>query len=281
MKALLILSMLFFIGCSQYKIETDLNSSKEDVLSNESFLRYSSSRIEKAIKANASLSGVALCHNGEIAEGQELLKKDLEKNKDNPDYWNQVGTCFYLAHQFVKAEYFYQLSIQTAQSNKIKYAPAHNNLGVIYLRQRHFEAAFAEFNQALKIKKSFQTPRYNLAHLYLQFGQNQKALMEFNYLARYAPNDPGILAGIATSYTLLGDLKKALSFFSKIPRKFVSRPDVATHYAMALYLAKDYEKAFLVLKNRQPTQIKAIRKTGKRLLKLIEAELENQKLAQR
>ncbi len=280
MKKIIIL-FIFLAGCSQYKIETDLNSTKENVLSNESFLRYSSSRIEKAIKENKSLSGVAHCHNGDIKEGQELLRNSLEKNKDNPDYWNQVGTCFYLAHQFVKAEYFYQMSIQTAKSKKIKYAPAHNNLGVIYLRQRHFESAFSEFNQALKIKRSFQTPRYNLAHLYLQFGQNQKALMEFNYLSRSAPNDPGILAGIATSYTLLGDLKKALSFFSKIPRKFISRPDVATHYAMALYLAKDYEKAFLVLKNRQPTQIKVIRKTGKRLLKLIEAELESQKMAQR
>lgn len=280
MKKLLILGFILS-GCSQYKIETDLTSTKEDVLSSESFLRYSSDRIEKAIKNNKELSGVAHCHNGDIKEGQELLKKGLESNKENPDYWNQVATCFYLGHQFVKAEYFYQMSIQTAKSKKLKYAPAHNNLGVIYLRQRHFESAYAEFNKALKIKRSFQTPRYNLAHLYLQFGQNEKALAEFNYLSRSAPSDPGILAGIATSYTLLGDLKRGLSAFSKIPRKFVSRPDVATHYAMALYLAKDYEKAFLVLKGRQPTQIKAIRKTGKKLLKLIEAELENQKLAQK
>lgn len=280
MKKILLL-ILIISGCSQYKLETDLTSTKEDVLSRESFLRYSSDRIEKAIKVNKDLSGVALCHDGDISGGQEVLKKQLETKKDSPDYWNQVGTCFYLNHQFVKASYFYQLSLQTASKKKIKYAPAHNNLGVIYLRQRHFESAYAEFSKSLKIDSSFQTPRYNLAHLYLQFGQNEKGLNEFRFLSRLAPNDPGILAGIATSYTLLGNIKKSLSYFSKIPRKFLSRPDIATHYSMALYLAKDYERAFLVLKNSKPTQIKVIRRTGKKLLKLIEAELESQKLAQR
>ncbi|MFT6070667.1 MAG: tetratricopeptide (TPR) repeat protein [Bacteriovoracaceae bacterium] len=280
MKKLLIL-IIFISGCSQYKIETDLSSSKEDVLSNESFLRYSSDRIEKAMVQNKSLSAIAHCHNGSIEKGQEILKSELDKRKDQADYWNQVGTCFYLNHQFVKAEYFYQLSLQTASKNKRDYAPAHNNLGVIYLRQRHFESAYSEFNKALKINKSFHTPRYNLAHLYLQFGQNEKGLNEFKYLSRTAAGDPGILAGIAISYTLLNDLKKALSYFSKIPRKFLSRPDVATHYAMALYQSKNYEQAFLILKNRQPTQIRSIRRTGNILLKLIEKELESQKLAKR
>jgi tetratricopeptide (TPR) repeat protein len=269
MKKLLIL-IIFISGCSQYKIETDLSSSKEDVLSNESFLRYSSDRIEKAMVQNKSLSAIAHCHNGSIEKGQEILKSELDKRKDQADYWNQVGTCFYLNHQFVKAEYFYQLSLQTASKNKRDYAPAHNNLGVIYLRQRHFESAYSEFNKALKINKSFHTPRYNLAHLYLQFGQNEKGLNEFKYLSRTAAGDPGILAGIAISYTLLNDLKKALS-----------RPDVATHYAMALYQSKNYEQAFLILKNRQPTQIRSIRRTGNILLKLIEKELESQKLAKR
>ena len=252
----LILLILFTTSCSQYKIETDLSSSKEDVLSKESFLRYSSARIEKALVQNKELSAVAHCHDGSIEKGQELLKAELDARKDQEDYWNQVGTCFYLNHQFVKAEYFYQLSLQTASKNKTSYAPAHNNLGVIYLRQRHFESAYSEFNKALKINKAFQTPRYNLAHLYLQFGQNENGLNEFKYLSRSAPNDPGILAGKATSYTLLNDLKKALSYFSKIPRKFLSRPDVATHYAMALYQSKNYEQAFLILKHRvKNTQI--------------------------
>lgn len=278
-------NILFIIflaaGCSQYKIETDLSTAKEDVLSKESFLRYSSDRIEKAIKVNKELSGVALCHDGDIKGGQEVLKKKLETKKDSPDYWNQVGTCFYLSHQFVKAEYFYQMSLQMAAKKKKAYAPAHNNLGVIYLSQRHFKSAFIEFKKALKIQRSFQTPRYNLAHLYLQFGQNEKALTEFKFLSRLAPKDPGILSGIATSYALLGNVKLSLEYFSKIPKPFLSRPDVATHYAMALYLAKDYENAFLALKNTNVTQIKAIRKTGRNLLRLIEAELESQKLAQR
>lgn len=278
MKKLVIL-MLIISGCSQYKIETDITSTKEDVLSNESFLRYSTDRIEKAIKTNKALSGVALCHSGDIKGGQELLKKNLETNKNDADYWNQVGTCFYLNHQFVKAEYYYQLSLQKA--GKRKYAPAHNNLGVIYLRQRHFEAAYTQFTKALKINGRFHAPRFNLAHLYLQFGQNEDALQEFLILSRVTPKDPGIQAGLATTYTLMGSLKRALNTFATISRVHLTRPDVATHYALALYLAKDYEKAFLILKNRKPTQIKAIRKTGKRLLKLIEAELENLKVAGR
>lgn len=274
--------LLFFIsGCSQYKLQTNLSNAEEDVLSSESFLRYSSDRIKKAITINKSLSGVAHCHNGNIKKGKEILKKSLQENIKSPDYWNQVGTCYYLNHQLSKAEYFYQLSIQNSSLQSIKYAPAHNNLGVIFLKQRHFKAAYKEFKTALKINKSFQTPRYNLAHLYLQFGKNKKALQEFLLLSRSSPSDPGILAGLGTSYMLLGNLVKSLNYFSKIPRPFLGRPDIATHFAMALYLTKDYERAFLVLKGSQYTKIRSIRKAAKKLLSLIESKLEAQKLAKR
>lgn len=272
----LILIILLVVSCASNQFQS-IDSEKNDLLSNESLLRYSSDRkntLEK--KKGFNLIEVMKCHNGEIEEGLKLLKQKYAPGKNNSEYWNHVGVCHYLGGNYPKAIFYYNLSLQTCRKNE-QYPAAYNNLGVIYLKLRHFEKSHEFFKLAIKSRKKLFTPLLNISHLYIKFGMINKALKELNKLHYRNNQDVDVLASLGTAWLLKGNSLKSITFFNKISEKNRTRQDIAAHFALALYVSKNYEGAINALSEQKDSGISEIKKMSEKLEGLIKAEIKREK----
>ncbi|MCO4794958.1 MAG: tetratricopeptide repeat protein [Bacteriovoracaceae bacterium] len=273
MKVMILLSLFFLVtSCSNYRLETQIESAKNDVLSGESMLRYSQSRLERIEQSkNPLIAAVSKCYQENYTEGLTDLKKNLKNNNNNPAYWNHIGTCYYLDNQFAKAEYFFKLSLTTAKNKKKDFPSALNNLGLVQLKLRHYDSALDYFTKAEKF--GIITPKFNKLQLYLQFGQIEKARTLARKLESINSNDVDVLVALATIHMLDGDYKTSEKYFKNIPKKFLDREDISGNYAIVLFKLKKFEEAKLALQNGQYTQIKSIKNMRKNLEQMIEREL--------
>jgi tetratricopeptide (TPR) repeat protein len=196
-------------------------------------------------------------------------------NIENPTYWNHVGTCYYLQDKLEKAEYYFKLAVNIAKKQKRVFAIAHNNLGLIQLRLRHYDNALALFNKA-EIS-GLLTPKFNKLQLYLQFGQLTKAKELAFQLENINNKDVDVIVAIATIYMLEGKYQTSEKYFKKIPKKFLDREDISGSFAIVQYHLGKFEEAKLTLQKGQYTQIRIIKNMRKNLKLLIERELKRLK----
>ena len=154
----LIVHLIVNISCANLKLETIIENEKNDVLAGESFLRYSANRIKLVQgKGNLIQTAVTYCHQNKISKGLEILRQNLLKEKENPNYWNHVGTCYYLLNSFAKSKYYLKIALAKGinleiekTENKSTFYPAYNNLGLIYLKLRDYDKALLYFKLADK-----------------------------------------------------------------------------------------------------------------------------------
>jgi len=85
------------------------------------------------------------------------------------------------------------------------HALAHNNLGQIDERDRRFDAAAAEYRQALDGQPGLRVARFNLGRMLIALGRNDEAIAELEKLTE--PRDgeaPRYLFALATAQVRAG-----------------------------------------------------------------------------
>lgn len=215
-----------------------VDSKYSDALNDETIQRLESVGGEIELKDVVSRI-VRLCYDGEFEDAQELIKENQEAYRSNPAFWNQVGTCYSLQKERRKALLFYNKSLEFDTN----YAPALNNLGVLYRNLGEDQKAEVAFKRAIRGNNFAKTPRFNLAHLYLSYGLFNDALKELRVLERVSKNDIDVLGGLGTAYLMSGDSKRAVAYFDKIDPDFYSLPYIGINAAMANLLEGNKDKA--------------------------------------
>jgi len=273
MKNILIaITLVSFVSCGGFKVDRRTNISQNDVLEQESLNRYGDNKIENKINNKDPLvKGLVLCYQGNVPKGLKFLKSYAIKEKDNSKYWQKVASCHYINNNFPKSEFYNLLALKNA--NKLDKAAIFNNLGLIYLKEKHFEQAKQSFIKSLKLNKNLKTPLFNLSQLYIQFGLFNMALKELSYLINISKNDIELIKSIAICHTQMGNHKKALKSFKRIPNEIRKRADIAVYYAQALYLAGKYTDAKSVLFKQQTTLIPELRDMQSQLIAAVDKEL--------
>jgi tetratricopeptide (TPR) repeat protein len=277
MKIILLFTLsLLLASCSNHRLETIIENEKNDVLAGESFLRYSSKRFEVIRSRNNMIqTAVTYCHQGDISDGLAQLKKYLIQERKNPNYWNHIGTCYYLNNQLSKAKYYFEIALKmghTANQKTSSFLPAYNNLGLVYIKLRSFDKALNHFKLADK-GGVLVTPKFNMLQLYLKFGQLKKALKLSLVLYRLAPKDIDVISSLGTINLLQGKYKESKNFYDQIHKKYLEREDISGQYAIVLYKLGYYEDAKRMLQFGQYTQIKSIKKMRDSLSNIIERKL--------
>ena len=93
-------------------------------------------------------------------------------------------------------------------------ADLHNNLGLIYLRNRQYDAACSAFKQAIKINGNFADALENLGDCYFELGDYTQALQSFEEaFAVNEKNSPKLSFKIGLTLAKLGDHAKAVEQF--------------------------------------------------------------------
>lgn len=276
-KSLLVFSAVLGLSSGLFSCATSTLTSKvadenRDTFREESFLRYTEARLDKLEKT--PYSALAKCHNDDINEGLKDLQKQTHKRKKEPEFWNQIGMCYFLANHMVKAEYYFQFALDL--DRKKRYAPALNNLGTIKLKQGHYELALDYFKKAAQYKKgqkNLKVPLFNQAQVYLQFNllpNAQKILEALNHENRH---DPDILLSLGSVYLLQGQTQRSLKILKDIPERYQNREDVTLIRALDMYEEKKIYEVYDLLKEYDFTHYVPLKKSAQKLKKLVTVEV--------
>jgi tetratricopeptide (TPR) repeat protein len=187
-------------------------------------------------------------------------------------FFNEIGMCYFLGGREAKTEYYFQLSLTKAR--KAHFAPAINNLGVLKLKNRHYQEALSLFKQAAKKGGSIISPLFNMAQIYLEFNLADAALPILVSLNKKGSGDPDILLSLANVYLLKGQTNEALKMINSIPSNFSKRDDVGLARAIALFESKQYNEAKELLAEQQFGRYLPIKRSARRLQKLVNKKIE-------
>ena len=237
---LLLLSALL-VGCSTQSFNKKIESSDVDLLKEESLMRYNTNRLEKMdgdVKDFISKALLA-CHQKKTAKGLGILEEEMHKNKTNPFYWNALGTCYSLSHNYTRALFYYDmgmeaLSILKDQSKVIAEATIANNIGLIHLNFKRYNEAFESFKRSNELLPDLFTPQFNIAQLYVEFNENDKALAILKKLESKNPDDIDLLYSLSLIYYRKNDLDKSFAAIQKVKANYLNRPDIVGLYAYNL-----------------------------------------------
>ena len=184
---------------------------------------------------------IKMCYEGDFEDAFALVSKEHDRYRDNPSFWNQVGTCHFLKGNKRKALLFYNKALEYRPS----FSPALNNIGVMYRKDGEDQKAEVAFSRAIESSNFAKTPRFNLAQLYLDYGLFNRALAHLRVLEK--SKDVDVYAGLGSAYLMAGEAKRAAAYFDKIDPDFLERPYIGINAALAYFEAGDREKAKDVL----------------------------------
>lgn len=188
---------------------------------------------------------IVKCYDKEFDKALALIQANHDKYKQHPIFWNQVGTCFMLKGDRRKALLFYNKALEYKSS----YAPAYNNLGVMYRNENQDPKSLVAYTRSKKTNSTSKTPRFNLAQLYLEYGLYNQAISMLKGLYNFSKNDVEVQAGLGTAYLMKGDLDQAISYFEKIDNDYFEKAHIGINYSLALYLKGNKEKAIDVFED--------------------------------
>lgn len=225
-----------------YRVSDDMyekvSGTKSAVSNNESLQRVF--LYDGDIELKGELGQIAkLCYQNEFESAFKLVKFYNKKYLKNPIFWNQVGTCYLLKNERRKALLFYNKAL----SHKKDYAPALNNLGVMYITEGDFSRSLVAFEKSKQAKSFSRTPRYNLANLKLNFGLYQDAIEELNVLFRITSTDVDVNNMLGTAHLMSNNPKEARRYFVRISSNDKEQARFGINSALCEYELGDKEAA--------------------------------------
>ncbi|MEZ6032034.1 MAG: hypothetical protein R3C17_03010 [Planctomycetaceae bacterium] len=90
-----------------------------------------------------------------------------------------------------------EVHLQKALVADITYGPAHNSLGIVYMRQRNFYTAAWEFEYAAKLMPDHFEPLYNLGQLYESADKLENTILYYEQALTLAPRNPAVIGNLA------------------------------------------------------------------------------------
>ena len=118
-----------------------------------------------------------------IEEVREAYEKTLELDPQSTGALVNLGTIFFNARSFVKAERFYVRAIEADP----EYALAHFNLGNLHDEKGERDKAREHYERAVAINPSYSDAHYNLGLLYQNMGQPMKAVHHWKSYLKLDP----------------------------------------------------------------------------------------------
>ena len=101
------------------------------------------------------------CREQDLTTALKNLSAQYINYKNDPSYWNVIGACFLNDMKPLKARLFFLRALEEDKS----FAPALNNLGVVYWQMdKHYEA-LSYLKRAEQIDRNGVAIKYNLAKL--------------------------------------------------------------------------------------------------------------------
>lgn len=162
-------------------------------------------RLKKAILVLAALligaSGCAEFLARQPKLDYQKVIADGRAHRRRADVKNRVGLELLKEHNFDGAEVAFQQALIADSS----YAPAHNNLGVLYYEQGDNYLAAREFEEARRLTPECPQPVNNLGLIYYEVDKFDEAIGYFQQAYELGPTNPEYLGNLVRARVRRGD----------------------------------------------------------------------------
>lgn len=260
--------LLFFASCASPRLERKIADQNYDSLSDETYLRYNDARLSE------SKTLVSRCYKGESEDVlQEYREKFLKKDQDQ-EYWVHIGNCYFVSNQWSKAEFYYQLALDSKKTGI--QALAMNNLALLSFKYEQWERGKDYLQKAMSLAPYSKVPRFNLAQLYIQFGHYKEALDLLNGSVFKGKRDVDVMFSFANIAVYQNDLDTAAKWFREIPESYLKREDIAITYSLYLIKKGLLTQAQQVLAERERSQVPQLTEMSAKIEKNLKARLSHQ-----
>lgn len=164
-----------------------LNFTGEDLRRLLSFPKASKQEEVKGNRQSADLSfhqGLEHERRGAVPEAIRAYENAVKLDPHSAGAWLNLGTIFFNARQFGKAEGHYKRALEADP----KYALAHFNIANLYDERGDQQAAVKHYQEAVRLQPVYADAHYNLALLFQGMGQVMEAVRHWKI---YLKLDPG------------------------------------------------------------------------------------------
>lgn len=116
---------------------------------------------------------------GEWEKAEQSVRKQLEADKDNPEYWAMIIHVYERSEQTEKAQEYLNMALHMFPDHAI----FHIYAGDLCRAQGNYDTAFQHWEKSLSLDDSFMDARYAMASCYEEMGQYDKAYDAWQALA--------------------------------------------------------------------------------------------------
>lgn len=121
---------------------------------------------------------------GAVQDAIKAYESAVELDPGSAGAWLNLGTIFFNARQFGRAESYYKRALEADP----EYALAHFNIANLFDERGNYRAALEHYRHAVRLHAGYADAHYNLALLYQGSGQVMEAVRHWKI---YLKLDPG------------------------------------------------------------------------------------------
>ena len=156
-----------------------------------------------AYEAHKNL-GLLYAQQGLLDEAHAHYQQAIDNKPEYVEALNSQGLVFMQRGQVDKAQQRFMEALA-----EFEYAPAYNNLGTAYLRDKNYMAAIRAYKKAIALDGNNATHHFNLGLAFQKAVQNEGAVQAFDQAIALQPSYAKAYLSMALSYQRMGNLPAA------------------------------------------------------------------------
>jgi len=156
-----------------------------------------------AYEAHKNL-GLLYAQQGLLDEAHAHYQQAIDNKPEYVEALNSQGLVFMQRGQVDKAQQRFMEALA-----EFEYAPAYNNLGTAYLRDKNYIAAIRAYKKAIALDRNNATHHFNLGLAFQKAVQNEGAVQAFDQAIALQPSYAKAYLSMALSYQRMGNLSAA------------------------------------------------------------------------
>ena len=153
-----------------------------------------------------NLLSFAYQKSGKIEKSIDVMKEALVLNPNNPNFLNNMGTCYYMLHKYSEAEKYYQKGLEIDN----KHLHILNNLGNLKRETYKIAESIQYYKKVLSIQNNAVPSLFNLVGIYRILNQKENSKQyckeilklnkrltdadrQYSLVHNYVENDPHLI----------------------------------------------------------------------------------------